>query len=184
MAIQILDGTGTGQSVGVSPTGNRLNVSSRSDERIYYISRDNGDAYTIYSRDAAAAADEHQLYFRNTSTTKKFYVNSFELGGADICIFSIIIATGTATGGSTLTPVNLNFTSGNTASATVLGNGDVGGFTTGAVIRHIATAADTTGTINFHDSLVLGQGDAIAVHTRIGGTGEVTITMTGFYDIE
>lgn len=184
MAIQITDGTGTGQSVGVSPTGNRLNVSSRSDERIYYISRDNGDAYTVYSRDSAAAADEHQLYFKNTSTTKKFYVNTIELGGADLCIFSIVVATGTATGGSSITPTNLNFTSGNTASATVLGNGDVGGFAPGAVIRHKATAADTTETIEFHDSLILGQADAIAVYTRIGGTGEVTITLTGYYDVE
>ena len=43
MGFIILDGKGSGQSAAISPSGNRLNVSSRADERIYYISRDSVD---------------------------------------------------------------------------------------------------------------------------------------------
>lgn len=184
MGITIEDGLGTGSNAGISPTGNRLNTSARQDGRLYYVSRDNGDAYTVFSIDTGQGADEHPLYFKNTSTTQKFYVSSISVAGADLGIYSVIKATGTATGVSALTPVNLNLTSGNTASATVRGDGDVTGFTPGVVIANIAIVADSYGILDFHDALVLGQGDAIAVHCRIGGTGESTITLTGFFDIE
>ena len=149
MGFQIEDGRGTGQTVGVSITGNRMDVSSRSDERIYYISRDNGDAYSVVSADAPSTAGEYNFYFKNDSATQKFYVNSITLGAADLAVWKISKVTGTASGAA-ITATNLNFTSGNTPSATIFGNAAVIGLTEDSVVAIRATAADVDSIVRFH----------------------------------
>jgi hypothetical protein len=181
MGLQIEDGTGTGQSVGVSPTGNRMNVSARSDERIYYISRDNGDAYATTSIDTAAAG-EYNFYFKNTSATKKFYVSTMTFGSAVLAIFKVTKVTGTAGGAGAIAITNLNMTSGNVADATVLGNAAVTGLTAGDDIVNISVTDDDSHEHNFHDALILGTNDAIAVEYDTGAGGTIHITMTGFFD--
>lgn len=183
MGFQIEDGTGTGQTAGISPTGNRLNVSSRSDGRIYYISRDNGDAYTTTSIDTAAAG-EYNFYFKNTSATKKFYVSSITIGTAVLAIFKISTVTGTAGGAGAISIANLNLTSGNVAEATVTGNAAVTGLTEKNVMDVISITADDSKIVDFHDAIILGTNDAIAVEYDTGAGGTVHITMQGFFDEE
>jgi hypothetical protein len=183
MGLQIEDGKGSGQLAGVSRTGNRFNVSSRSDGRIYYISRDNGDAYTMVSIDTPSAGGEYNFYFKNTSTTQKFYVTHIEVGAADLAIFKLSTVTGTAAG-TAITPVNLNRTSGNVASATCLGNGAVTGLTEEHVLKVISVNADDSKDIKLDDALILGQGDAIAVEFDTGSASAIHIDMQGFYDVE
>jgi hypothetical protein len=182
MGIQIEDGTGTGQTAGISTTGNRLNVSSRSDERIYYISRDNGDSYTATSVDTAAAG-EYNFYFKNTSTSKKFYITGFNLGSAELAIFKIATVTGTAAG-SSIVPVNLNRTSGNVADAECFGNAAVTGLTEETLLEVVSVPADNSKEVTLHDSLVLGQGDAVAIEYDTGAGATMHVTMIGFFDAE
>lgn len=182
MGFQIEDGVGTGQKCGISPTGNRLNTSARTDERIYYVSRDNGDAYTLTSIDTAAAG-EYNLYFKNTSTSQKFYVKEITVGSAVLAIFKVSKVTGNAAG-TTITPVNMNFISGNTASATALGNAAVTGLSESAIIEMVSVEADSTEHIDFHDALILGQGDAIAIEYDTGAGGTIHLNMVGFFDVE
>lgn len=183
MGLRIEDATGTGQGVGVSPTGNRLNVSSRSDDRIYYISRDNGDAYTMTSVDTPSAGGEVNFYFKNTSTTQKFYIKDLIMGAADLAIFKLWKVTGTGSG-TAVTPTNLNFTSGNVASATVLGDGAVSGLTLANLLAVVSVQADDAKRIDLHDAIILGQGDAIAVEFDTGSASAIHISMLGFYDAE
>lgn len=182
MGIQIEDGIGTGQTVSVSPTGNRMNVSSRADERIYYISRDNGDAYTVASIDTAAAG-EYNFYFKNTSKTKKFYVKDFIIGSGSLAIFKISTVTGTAAGTS-IVPVNLNRIAGTTADAVAFGNAAVTGLSEEALLDVVSVTADSTVSVDFHDALILGQDDAIAVEYDTGAGDTIHITMVGFFDEE
>jgi len=183
MGMIIFGGVGNNFPVGVSPTGNRLNVSSRSDGRMHYISRDNGDAYTTTSIDTTAA-DEYNFYFKNTSTTQKFYVSSITLGCAVLSIFKISTVTGIGAGASAIPIPNLNRLSGNTADATVLGNAAVTGLTEEAIIEVVSILADDSKTIKFYDAFILGQNDAFAVEYDVGAGGTMHCTMRGFFDIE
>ena len=183
MGMQIEDGVGSGQQVGVSPTGNRLNVSSRSDERIYYVSRDNGSSYTVLSIDTPSGAGEYNFYFQNNSTSEKFYIKEITIGTIGAASFKISKVSGTATG-TTITPTNMNFISGNIASATTMGNGAVGGLSETAVIETVILSANSTDHIDFHDALILGQSDAIAVETDTFSSGAVHISVVGFFDVE
>jgi len=54
----------------VKGSDGRMNVSARSDERIYYNSRDVEQTYIWTSFDAAAAVDEYIIFVKNTSTTQ------------------------------------------------------------------------------------------------------------------
>lgn len=179
--VQVTDGL-SGESASISPTGNRLNVSSRSDERIYYISRDNGDAYSVTTIDTAAAG-EYNFYFKNISTTQNFYVTAFTLGSAVLAIFKIARVTGTASG-TAISPTNLNTTSGHIADATALGNAAVTGLTEDAIIDVVSVTADDSKEVTFHDALVIGQGEAIAVEYDTGAGGTMHATMFGFFDEE
>ena len=60
----------------------RLNVSSRSDDRIFYVSRDNGDAYSWHSLDTGSAVGETNIYIQNTSPTKKLVIKEVVLAPA------------------------------------------------------------------------------------------------------
>ena len=183
MGMIIEDGLGSGQMAGISPTGNRMNVSSRADERIYYVSRDNEDAYAVTTTDTAAAG-EYNFYFQNTSTTQKFYVKDIIVTSAELAIFKLAFVTGTAAGGSAITPVNMNRISNKTASANARGAGSITGLTPDGVIGIIATSADSSFDFNIHDALILGTNDAIAIEYDQGAGATVDISMIGFYDVE
>lgn len=180
MAI-IEDGTGSGTKASVTSDGNRLDVSARSDSRIFYHSRDDGDAYIVTSIDTAAAA-EYNIYFQNDSNTKNFVINEIIIGSAVLAIFKIATVTGTAAAGSALTPVNMNRTSSFTADATARGDGAITGLTEDLLLHSVSVAADTTETVDFHDALILGKDDAIAVEYDTGAGGTMHATILGYFE--
>lgn len=171
----------TGSIQIVHGSDGRLNVSSRSDERIFYVSRDRGQAYSIRSFDAAAAVDEYSLYFKNTSTDKNFYVKSIDLSPGVDMTFKISTVTGTAAG-TPITPVNLNLSSGNAAEASVFGNAAVTNLTEASVLDTHQVLALTSTVVDFNDALILGQNDNIAVECDVNAGGTVTIVMVGHFE--
>ena len=175
-----------GRAAGVSLTGNRLDVSARGDDRIYYVSRDDGEAYSITSADSPSAANEYNLFFKNKSPTKNFVITEFLLTSAILTIFKISTVTDvTAATGATIVPVNLNITSGNTADATCLGNGAVANLVEKDVIYTIAVGPDEWEHYATHGALILGKDDAIAVEYDVGaGSDTIAITMIGYFDPE
>ncbi len=142
----------------------RLNVSSRSSKRIHYVSRDDGQAYTVVSHDATAAAGTYILYLQNTDTTgKSMFIDTIHLEALEATLFKIWFVTGTASGGSALTPVNLNKSSSNAAAATARGDDSISDLTTDGQIWSTRIGATGEDDENFDDALILGQNDAIAI---------------------
>ena len=117
MGFYIDDGKGRGNVAKVSGD-QRLAVESQTGLRGYYVSRDAGLAFTVNSHDATAAASTHPFYLQNTSSTRLLFVDILRVGGVASILWKVWFVTGTAAGGSALTPTNLNSTSGNSAEAT------------------------------------------------------------------
>ncbi len=183
MAIQIIDGTGSGQSVGVSPTGNRFNVSSRTDERIYYISRDNGDAYAWASGTYSATGDDTILILTNTSTTQKLYITKMTLFSLVKTRFIVHCPTASFTdSGTNIVGTNLNRTSGNTASATATRD-EINNVQGDIVWTGDIPILGNPFEIRFHDALILGQGDSVGID-YVTTSSAVDITILGFFDVE
>lgn len=141
----------------------RLNVSSRSDTRAYYISRDRGQAFGVTFDDADAAAGDFIFYLQNTSTDKDLVIDTLDISTTVTGAFKIHFVTGTVSGGSSLTPTNLNRSSSNSAVVTCSGNGALSGLTSDGEIEMVALGNTEHATLDMRDRVRLGQNDAIAL---------------------
>lgn len=178
--IQYLDSTGRFEETRGSDS--RLNTSSRSNTRSYYVSRDEGQSYTTTSLVTASSLGSQMLYFQNTSTSKKFFLDKVTFGTGTRCVFKIHFVTGTAAGGSALTPVNLNKSSVNDAAATARGDGDVTGLTIDKTIGAYRVDANTFKDESFDDTVILGQNDAIAIEYDSGGLLTSEAVIRGYFE--
>ena len=173
--------SGSSGDVAKVTTDNRLDTSSRVNGRIYYQSRDSGKAFSITSFDTTAAT-EFMLYFKNDSTTEKFHVEIVTLSAVETVLWKLHQVTGTAAGGAVVTPVNLNLSSGVSASATARGTGAITGLTSSSVLDAIRTVATGGAELNLRDALILGEDDAIAIEYDTGTTGLCEAVIIGYYE--
>lgn len=158
----------------------RLNVSAKVAPRSFYIARDDERAFTWTSTYSAATGNE-VLYVKNDDTDRNLIIHDIVVGGANAGVYTVAQVTGTGSG-TTVTPKNLNLSSGRTADATSLGNASVTGLTIGDTIsiRRVA-AGDNTEFKDIAESLILGFGDAIAI-TYVGSTGNVECIVHGYFE--
>jgi len=162
----------------------RVNTSSRSDSRRYYNARDKGETYTLVFDDADAAVNDFIVYLKNTDTNKQqLVVSSVGINSTVSGTFKFHRVTGTASGGSTLTPCNTNFTSSNEANAVARGNGAIGDLTSSGVHDQLIVGTLGHEEFRFGDVIRLGQGDAIAIEFD-RGTGNTIAEGTVFFYFE
>lgn len=159
----------------------RLNVSSRSDERIYYNSRDKGQTYVWSSFDNGAAVGEYTIYVQNTSATLNLIIKEIVLSPGVAMTFKIATVTGTPTSAA-ITGFNLNRNSGNAAAANARGNALVDDLTEEQVLRVVMVGVLSTEHVEFHDALQLGQNDAIAVECDVNAGGLVYMQIFGYFE--
>ena len=171
--LRIEDGGGFNGFAKVS-NDQRLDVSARVASREYYESRDNGQVYSAISVDATAVANEETMYLKNTSTVSDMIIDDIMISSDINSQWRIKFVTGTATG-TAIIPTNLNKTSSNSALATVMGNGAVGGLTDDGDIDLIRVIAGSVEDLTFNEALRLGQDDAIAVECEISCAAEIVI---------
>ena len=173
MAEQIEDGGSSGRKATVS-TFNRLNVSAKTQPRIFYASRDEGLAFNAPTDNPAIAAGEYCWYLKNTSTTRNVFVQHIEFHAVEAVKWIVWEVTGTATGTAVL-PSNMNLGSGIPAEALCYGDGAVGGLTPVKVMGNHRNQAGGEGEMDWTDALILTPGKAIAIEYDTGTTGQCEI---------
>jgi len=177
----INDGKGSGRSVSVS-NNNRLDTSARSASRQYYESRDEGQVYTATYIDAGAVANEETAYIQNTSTVKDMVIDQIFIAPDTASQWTVKFVTGTGSG-TTVTPVNMNKSSSNTAVVNCLGGvGGVTGLTDDGVIGVVWTPANNTSLFDSNEAIRLGQDDALAIECETSCA--VNIMIFFHYDSE
>lgn len=177
----ILDGTGSGKRARVS-SDNRLDVSARTDERIFYISRDNERAFSWFFEDDDAAAADFTAYLQNTSKTLRLVIHAVVVSSELASTVKLHKVTGVADTAGAVTATNLNIASGKTADDNALGGSAVGTITSSSVIEAVRVGANGTETFHGGDSIQLDTNDAIAVEYDTGTTGDFEVTIYGFYE--
>lgn len=157
----------------------RGNVSSSVNPRIFYSSRDKQSAYNAIMPEfggSGAAAGNYVFYLKNDSKTEDIFIQHIEFHSVNSVKWKVWEVTGTAAGGTTITPGNLNLGSGKTADATCMGGGaTITGLTTVKQIGTHRTEANGEGEMDYGDALILKSGNAIAVEYDTGTTGECEI---------
>ena len=180
--MKIEDGKGKNGDMSVS-AAQRGNVSSKSNLRIFYVSRDDQQAYNAIMPTFSAAAGEYVFYLKNTSTTRNLFVQHIEFHGVQAVHWKVWEVTGTAAGGSTITPANLNLSSGLSAEAICMGGGaTITGLTTVKQIGTHRTEATGEGEMRYDDALIMGPGKAIMIEYDTGTTGLCEIEVFFHYE--
>ena len=179
--LNLQDGGGSGRLATVSSFF-RLNVSAKTNPRIFYSSRDEGKAFNAISTASSIVAGEYIMYLKNDSTTDNLYVKHVEFHSENAAVWKVWQVTGTAAGSSVILPSNLNLGSANIAEATSRGDGSITGLTNVKQIGTHRNGANGEGEMNYENALVLPPGSAIAVEYDSGTTGPAEIDMFFHYE--
>lgn len=168
----IEDGKGSGRKCSVSSV-QRLNVSSKTQPRIFYASRDSGLAYNMVTESASTAAGVYTLYIKNSSTTANMFVSVLEFHSANDTKWKIWQVSGTAAGGTSNVPAELNLSKSIPADVVAMDNsgGAITGLTNVQQIGSHRNQANGDSGMDFQGALILGPNDAIAVEMDTGTTG-------------
>jgi hypothetical protein len=175
--MKIEDGKGKNGDVGVSKN-QRLDVSARSNNRIFYASRDDGLAYRAVYAGMTLAAGDICAYLKNTSSTRFLFVNHIELNAVQAVTWKVFQVTGTAADGELITPSELNLSKAIPAEAIAMaGDTTISALSFTTLLGVYRTGAGSGSEFEFHDALILGPGDAIAVEydAGTGGLADVNI---------
>lgn len=171
----------------VEGSDGRLNTSSRSDERAYYNSRDEEQCYTVPFDFQNATAGEFGVYWKNTNTNdKELVISSIGINSVEASRIKLWFVSGTAAGGTSIVPTNLNRHSSNSASASAMegGSGATGitGVTGESLIDFLYVSAAGHEEFRLSDRIRLGQNDAIALEYNEGTTGDFSGVIFGYYE--
>jgi hypothetical protein len=191
MSIFVEDGTGRGYKLGVTEENQGL-VQAEIHELQHHISWNNGQAYQIWGTETAiAAATQTILWVRNDSTTQNFIVSYMRLqvagesGGTALTsaenYFQLGFGRTYGSGGTEVTPVNMNQASGNVASLTAYHESPTmaGTFTE---FDRWYPGSDSMQVYNKHGSMILGLNDTIEIRLVSDHTaGHAYARITGMF---
>ena len=177
----------TGSLEKMTGSDGRASVSSRTDSRSYYNSRDKGQAYSIPFDFQSATAGEFGGYFKNASTNGKiFVVDSIGVNTVEASRIKLWFVSGTAAGGTNLIPTNLNRASGNAATSTAMEGASaatgITGLSSDALIDIVYVTATGHEEFRLDDRLRLAQNDAIAIEYDEGTAGDMSGVIFGYFE--
>ena len=180
--MKIEDGKGKSGDASVSGS-QRLNVSAKTRDRLFYVSRDDEQAFNAIMPTFSAAAGNYVFYIKNTSSSKNMFLHALEYHSVEAVHWKVWQVTGTAAGGSVITPSNLNLGSGRTAEASCMGGGaTITGLTLGNQIGTHRTQALGEAGMDFGEGLILAPNTAIMVEYNTGTTGLCEIDCIFHYE--
>jgi len=165
----------------------RFNVSSRSDSRAYYNSRDKSQCFALTWQDASTATGDYVLYWQNTDTTGKvLVVDSIGFNSQYDADLELWTVTGTGGGGTAATPVCLNRAQPKTAQANCF-TAVSSTVTIGAEEFRVDIASSKAGgheEFRLRDRLRIGQDQAIAIKCDLIATspGKTHGVVFGYYE--
>ena len=165
----------------------RLNVSSRSDSRAYYNSRDESEAFSLVWKDASTETGDYILYWQNTDVTgRELVIEAIGINSAAAGDFEVHIVTGTAAGGSAATPVCLNRAAPKAAQSNALtaAAAPVTGLTLDQLIDTATCSARGHEEFRLNERLRIGQNQAVAIFCDLADTSPMTSrgVVYGYYE--
>ena len=164
----------------------RLNVSSRSDSRGYYNSRGVKQSYSVPFEHDAAASGEYAAYWQNTSVTgDELVISAVGLNSSENSRMKLWFVTGTAAGGNSVTPTNLNKQSNNDASSKSResnGGDAISGLSEDGLIDYVYVTKAGHEELRLDDRVRLGQNDAIALEYDQGAPADVGGVIFGYFE--
>ena len=151
----------------------RANVSSRSDSRAYYASRDNRKSFALLWSDESTAAGDYVAYIKNESITDVMVISHVSLNSELAATFEMVEVTGTAAGGTSSTLACNNRANPLVAQATARAadTSTVSGLTDVVELDHANCGAAGHEEFRSGDTIRIGGGGAIAIKVPVVASG-------------
>lgn len=173
------DGEGNGRIAGVNKR-NRLKTSAVTCDCGKFVNIIDGEAYALNFDATPTGANDCFLYIKNTDDDKDLIIKGFGLKLAASEYLDIKIGdSGTATGGGAIVPVNLNSSSGLSASGTFEDGNDITGLSGGSIayrIYHLTNAGTTY--YEFKQNIILKKNGIFTIYVQTG-----TTALAGYIDM-
>ncbi len=190
IVIRYSDDRGNGLA-DVQGSDGRLNVSARSDARVYYNSRDEHLVFAVPFLVTLMDTDENFVAWRNASDDKELVIASIAVTTFEQLDVEWHVGTGTPASGTTIVPVNMNQGSKRSAPTDGVESVMMGttttpltGLTSDGVVADLRVQVTAPSTIfNFQDTIRLGQNDTFFGQLGTASTpGFVRGAIYGYYE--
>ncbi len=183
----IEDGKGSGKKARVTNT-NRLDVSARTEDRIFYASRDDETAFSVYGkRNFTAGSQTNENIISLTYTgNNKLYIKDimFSSNSSDAKIEIYFDAT-SVSGGTSITPLNMNRGSAITSETTCL-NGET--TLTGTVTNNNemfdVRLSNSSFLMDFRSAIILTKNMNIFILGSVANAADKIRVMIYYYENE
>lgn len=194
MGIQILDGQGGSNVAGVTSEG-LLRVQAQTNAIQFHHSREHGSAYQVQGDFASVNNSTHAvLHLKNTSSSKLVVVTYIRCQFLDYAGGTALPNVATywdfglnrtvSSGGTAVTPVNMNATSGNASSVTATDNNPTMGGTFLEFDRYYPSSEADQLTYNKEGTLILGQNDTFEIRITSDHTSGVAQARVSFIEYD
>lgn len=176
--MNIEDGKGTGYKAAVN-SENEIEVRAQVTGRAEWVCHNKEQAYAMYFSQAQANSGGNEClgYIKNTSDDD-LVIDEISLYTTAADHIYISKVTGTAAGGSAITPVNLNIGSGKTAPCTTMQHTAITGLTDAGRLVHIYLAANGMVVREMETSILIRKNSAIALYVT---TQQVNTVKANFW---
>jgi len=178
------DGKGRGNSAGVSDE-NMLTTLAITASLEHHTNHTNGRAFNLLFAATPASTGDCFLYVKNTSDTD-LVAEGFSIKLATSEYIDIKLGdTGTPSGGTDITPANLNSGSGVTATGTFQNGADITALSGGTTIEryyHLNSVASLY--TNFNQDIVLQKNGVLTMYVQTGGTALAGTLVFNYHDDE
>lgn len=179
MGLQIEDGKGRGYLLEVD-SSNRVRAAAVVRKEIVAVSDTNGKAFIAETNFTTTGTNQIFFYLKNDDTALNLHINRIIMNTDSNTMFHLYKATGVPSGGSTVTPTNLNFNSSEAATVTCLGAASITGLST-TKLHHARMLASDTMMVEWSGAIILGNGDAIAIECTTNTTA-ATCSVEFYFD--
>jgi len=182
--MQIEDGTGTGKVARVNG-GNRLYVNSVSKTEDHSVNEDSGKVWSVpFEGLNPAGADDYVLYVKNTGDNDLVFSDLRVMADTAATQVELHVVSGTAGGGTDVTPVSRTVQSGKSPSATIQTGTDITGLTNDGVLFFLqCPTVNKEEHLSTSSKIIIPKGKAIAVLVETA-TANITGVMSLYEEQE
>jgi len=179
MPEMIRDGTGSGYLASVTEQ-NRLAVTAITEDENKDINERTRKSYLLYIDITPTGALDNFMYIKNTNTDNMF-INWYRIWTASSADAIDLYRNMTGTPGNTtsVTPVNMNFGSNNTATGEFYESVDMSGLSGGTFVDRLRISGDGKDVVDgYPGDIILPQGSNIVLQALTGAIPlEVTVSF-------
>jgi hypothetical protein len=179
MGLTIEDGTGSGKTVKVN-NDNRLFVSAIVKTEEHDVNERTGKVWTVpFEGLNPAAADDYVVYIKNTGDNLLEIDDIHVMADTAATQVELHAVSGTAAGGTDITPVSHTIGAAATPTATIQSGTDITGLTNDGILAFMQCAVvNTQYDLQLTSKIAIPKGKAVAILVETG-----TANITGFMTI-